>query len=125
MNLSEYFEHTEGMGILSTTDKHGNVDCAIYATPHVMDEETVAFIMRPRVSYYNVQQNPRAAYMFIEKRPGYKGKRLYLQKVREEADAEKINALRRRTAVGDDAENANLVYFKVIGTRPLVGDNDD
>lgn len=123
MNLSEYFEHTEGMGILSTTDKHGNVDCAIYATPHVMDEDTVAFIMRPRVSYYNVQQNPKAAYMYVERGPGYKGKRLYLQKVNEEADSEKVNALRRTPM--EDGGNARLVYFKVIGARPLVGDNDD
>lgn len=125
MNLNDYFEHTEGIGILSTTDKHGNVDSAIYATPHVIDEETVAFIMRPRVSYYNVQQNPKAAYMFIEKGPGYKGKRLYLQKIREEADPDKVNAFRRTLHGGDDAANAKLVYFKVIGTRPLVGDSDD
>jgi hypothetical protein len=124
MNLNEYFEQTDGMGILSTTDKHGNVDCAIYASPHVMDEETIAFIMRPRVSYFNIQQNPRAAYMFVEKGPGYKGKRLYLQKINEETNAEKINQLRRR-ATGDDAEKATLVYFKVTGTRPLVGDNGE
>jgi len=124
MKLSEYFEQTDGTGILSTTDSNGNVDCAIYATPHVMDEETVAFIMRPRVSYYNVQQNARAAYMFIEKGPGCKGRRLYLQRVREEDDAQKINAM-RRTEKGGDADKAKLVYFKVIGARPLVGDNGD
>ena len=123
MNLNDYFEQTDGIGILSTTDKHGNVDCAIYAAPHIINEETVAFIMRPRVSYYNVQQNPKAAFMFIEKGPGYKGKRLYLQKVSEEADPEKINLLRKTES--DDADKAKLVYFKVIGSRPLVGDNDD
>ncbi|MCE5185845.1 MAG: hypothetical protein LLF76_06935 [Planctomycetaceae bacterium] len=125
MNLNDYFEQTDGMGILSTTDKHGNVDCAIYAAPHIISEETVAFIMRPRVSYYNVQQNPKAAYMFVEKGAGYKGKRLYLQKVSEEADIEKINALRKHPAEGEDAQKSRLVYFKVIGARPLVGDNDD
>lgn len=124
MKLSEYFEQTDGMGVLSTTDSNGNVDCAIYATPHVMDEETVAFIMRPRVSYYNIQQNSKAAYMFIEKGPGYKGKRLYLQRTHEEDDAAKINAM-RRTEKGGDADKAKLVYFKVIGARPLVGDHDD
>lgn len=123
MNLSEYFEHTDGMGMLSTTDKHGNVDCAIYAAPHVIDDDTVAFIMRPRVSYYNIQQNPKAAYMYIERGPGYKGKRLYLQKTNEEADSEKINALRKTP--DQEGANAKLVYFKVIGARPLVGDNDD
>ena len=124
MNLNEYFEKTDGMGILSTTDKHGNVDCAIYATPHVMNEDTIALIMRPRVSYYNVLQNPKAAYMFVEDGPGYKGKRLYLQKTGEETDPEKVDSM-RRSAHGGDEKQAKLVYFKVIGARPLVGDNDD
>ena len=80
MDLKTYFENTDGLGVLSTADTDGNVDAAIYATPHVMDESTIAFIMRPRTSFSNVQQNPRAVYMYIEKGPGYQGQRLYLEK---------------------------------------------
>ncbi len=126
MNLSEYFENTEGMGIISTADDQGNVDCAIYAAPHVMDESTIALIMRPRKSYQNIQTNPKAAYMFVEKGPGYQGTRLYLEKTREETNPEEINLL-RRSSHGDhgDEAQAKLVYFKVVHIRPLVGDSEE
>lgn len=126
MDLNEYFENTDGMGVLSTADSNGNVDAAVYATPHIMDETTVAFIMRPRKSYRNIQANPKAAYLFVEDGPGYRGKRLYLEKIGEETDADKVNLLRRRTAgsQGDESE-AKLVYFKVIHVRPLVGDSEE
>ena len=126
MNLSEYFENTEGMGVLSTANSDGSVDVAIYATPHVTDASTVAFIMRPRQSYRNLQSNPKAAYLFVEKGPGYQGKRLYLEKTGEEADQEKVNLLRRSShgTKSDEAE-AKLVYFKVVGVRPLVGDSEE
>lgn len=126
MNLNEYFENTEGMGILSTADSQGNVDCAVYATPHVMDESTIALIMRPRKSYENLQSNPKAAYLYVEKGPGYQGKRLYLEKTKEEANQEEVNMLRRSSHgdAGDEAL-AKLVYFKVTQVRPLVGDSQE
>ena len=123
MNLKDYFDDTDGLGILSTADNLGNVDAAIYAAPHVMDTQTIAFIMRPRTSLSNVLQNPRAVYMYIEKGPGYQGRRLYIEKTGQEDDPEKVNQLRRSSHgnAGDEAE-AKLVYFKVIHVRPLVGD---
>ena len=96
MNLSEYFENTEGMGILSTRRPPGQCRQPPSTPPRiVMDETTIAFIMRPRRSYQNIQANPKAAYMFIEKGPGYQGRRLYLEKCGEETDTEKVNLLRR------------------------------
>lgn len=123
LNLNEYFAKAEGTGVLATSDAAGNVDGAIYATPHVMDETTVGFIMRPRRSLANVQQNPKAAYLFIEKGPGYKGVRLYLEKTGQEDDPKKVNLL-RRSHHGGDEEEAILVFFKVTETRPLVGDEE-
>jgi len=126
MNLSDYFETTQGTGILATSNSVGQVDVAIYARPHVTDENTVAFIMRPRLSHENIQSNPHAAYMFIEKGEGYKGRRLYLTKLREETDPALIESLRRKdrkTDVKSD-EKSFLVYFHVDKIRPLVGDND-
>lgn len=124
MNLSDYFENTDGFGILSTADKQGNVDAALYAIPHVIDEETVAFIMRQRLSYHNIRQNPKAVYMFLEKGPGYKGKRLYLEMTHLESDIEKVSSVRRKSHGGGDEADAKLVYFKVMLTRPLVGDQE-
>ena len=123
MSLLEYFENTEGTGVLATADSNGNVDVAIYARPHVIDEETVAFIMNEKLSYQYVTSNPKAAYLFIEDAGGYKGIRLYLTMTKEESDKETIESVRRRCSVKcDDSEvNKHLVYFKVDKTRELIG----
>ena len=125
MDLQAYFDNSEGLGTLSTADANGNVDSAIYATPHVMGEDTVAFIMRPRLSFDNIQQNPKAVYLYVEKGPGYQGRRLYLEKTAQEENPEKVNQF-RRSSHGDTGgeEQAKLVYFKVTRIRPLVGDGE-
>ncbi|MBN2130600.1 MAG: pyridoxamine 5'-phosphate oxidase family protein [Sedimentisphaerales bacterium] len=124
MNLADYFERTEGFGVLGTADEAGNVDLAVYARPHVIDETTLAFIMSDRLTHENLQSNPRATFLFHESGGGYKGKRLYLTRVREETDPERIEAMRRESRKGHDYGGALkfLVYFRVEKVRPLVGD---
>jgi hypothetical protein len=125
MELQAYFESADGMGILSTADAGGQVNSALYARPHVIDEKTVAFIMRERLSYRNLLSNPRACYLFVEDGPGYVGRRLYLTKIREESDTDVIAQFRRRQRKDNEPEeNKSLVYFTVDRIRPLVGDSD-
>ena len=127
MDLKEYFENTKGTGVLSTADSQGNVDCAIYARPHVMQDGNIALIMRHRLSRQNLQSNPRAAYMFIEQGPGYKGKRLFLTKTGEEQDQEKIQSMSRRSSHADqdlNPEPRSLVYFRIEKELPLVGSGE-
>ncbi len=126
MDLAEYFENTMGTGILATAAADGAVDAAVYARPHVIDDETVALIMSNRLSHANLKANPSAAYLFIEDGGGYQGIRLYLTMTGEETDPEKINEIRRKPAreCPEDTEAGEkyLVYFRVDWTRPLVGD---
>ena len=127
MKLSDYFENTRGLGVLATADADGAVDVAVYARPHVVSEDTVAFIMADRLSHANLQANPHAAYLFHEAGGGHRGKRVYLTKVGEEADPEKIKALRRRgspLACTEDDEPRFLVTFRIDRIRPLVGGAD-
>ncbi len=124
MNLSEYFENTKGKGILATADSEGKVDVAIYARPHFMEDGSLAFIMRDRLTHANLQSNPHAAYLFIEEGPGYKGKRLYLTRIREEENSPLIQELSRRSYSSDSEgtkESRFLVYFKLDKQRPLIG----
>lgn len=121
MELKEYFETTKGTGILSTADENGKVDAAIYARPHFMDDGTIALIMRDRLSHYNLQSNANACYMYIEKGPGYRGKRLFLTKVREEQDSELLQSLRRRQSIDRGDESKFLVFFIIDQELPLVG----
>jgi len=123
MNLSDYFENTKGTGVLATADSDGNVDIALYARPHAIDEQTVAFIMNEHLSYKNLTSNPKAAYLFLEEGPGYSGKRLYLTKIREDTNAELIDSMKRRKTEkynkGDSQKH--VVYFSVDKMRSLVG----
>lgn len=128
MTLSEYFENSKGTGILATADAVGEVDAAVYARPHFVDERTVAFIMADRLSHRNLQSNPHAAYLFLEHGEGYKGKRLHLTKIAEETDLQKIQAMRRRplpAECGVENESRYLVHFRIDRVRPLLGDEPE
>lgn len=41
MKLSEYFDLKKGYGVIATADSKGEVNAAIYARPHFMDDETI------------------------------------------------------------------------------------
>lgn len=122
MNLSEYFEKSKGFGVLSTADASGHVDTAIYARPHVSDDQTVAFIMADRKSHDNLQSNPHAAYLFKEEGTGYSGLRLYLMKTDEEKNSERMRSLIRRNRYQEDEESdLYLVSFRVDKVLGLTG----
>ena len=114
MKLSEYFEKTNGIGVLATTDASGQVNQAIYSRPHFPDEnddETCSFIMGNRLSHDNVRHNPSASYLFIEQGKGYVGKRLSLTVIGEETDPEKIKAVRHRTIPTISEEEASILFI--------------
>jgi hypothetical protein len=122
MKLEKYFDLKRGVGVLSTADDEGKVDAAIYARPHFMEDGTVAFIMRDRLSHHNLQSNPHAAFLFKEDGSGYKGKRLFLTMLREEHNTELLDSLRRRKSADSNGEDRFLVFFKLEKELPLVGD---
>lgn len=121
MELKDYFESTKGTGVMATADGDGKVDAAIYARPHFMEDGTLAVIMRDRLTHSNLQSNDSATFLFIEDGPGYKGRRLFLTKVREEQDSELLYSLRRRQYPNDKEEAKFLVFFKLDKELPLVG----
>ena len=122
MSLKQYFEDTKGIGILATADGDGKVDAAVYARPNVMDDDSLAFIMRDRLTHHNLQSNSNATYLFVENGPGYRGKRLYLTKVREEQDTELLASLRKRQYIDEKDEAKYLVLFKLTKELPLIGE---
>ena len=122
MNLDEYFEKTKGLGVLSTADASGHVDTAIYARPHVMDDDNVAFIMADRKSHRNLQSNPHAAYLFKEDGNGYSGLRLYMTKTDEEKNSERMRSMiRRKSYEADEDSDLYLVSFRVDKVLGLTG----
>ena len=126
MKLSEYFEKATGRGVIASADSEGKVALAIYARPHFIDEETVAFIMADRLIHKNLEANPHAAYLFMESGERYVGKRLYLKKIKEETDIALIDEIRRKdscpTYEASSEKIRYLVYFHIEKVLPLIGD---
>ena len=119
MELKDYFETAKGLGVLATSDAEGKVDIAVYSRPHVMAEDTVAFIMHDRLSHHNLEANPHAAYLFVEEGTKSKGKRLFLTKTKEEKDTDLLQSLRRRDY--GEKEGLYLVFFHVDRVLPILG----
>jgi hypothetical protein len=133
MLMKEYFTKATGTGVLATADAKGSVDIALYARPYVIDAKTVAFVMSDRRSRANLSANPKCAYLFVEEKQGYAGKRLYLTRTKEETDPARVKQLREEYAKefgraycpADETGTAAIVYFRVDSIRALVGDAEE
>ena len=128
MQLNEYFENTIGRGIIATADSSGHLTAAVYAKPHFLGANSIAFIMADRLTHQNLQSNPHAVYLFMESGEGYAGKRLYLTKTKEEKNSPLIDQIQRRERCpADEAyqkQNRFLVYFAIDQVLPLIGDKE-
>ncbi len=119
--LQGYFEQVRGTGVLSTADGSGRVNSAIFARPHILGGDRIAFIMRDRLTHANLLENPHAAYLFREEGQDYKGLRLHLTRIEETEDPARIGAL-QRVQYGDDRRVRRfLVIFSVDRRLPLIG----
>ena len=123
MDWKEYFEKKSGMGFLATANSKGEVDIAVYSRPKVMEDVTLACGMADRLTHANLTENPHAVYAFNE--GGFQGKRLFLEKVREETEGPLLDSIRAEAdkvvgpGVGDMVKF--VVYFRVKKDLPLVG----
>lgn len=125
MNLNElksYFETASGIAVLSTCDSAGNVNAAVYGKPHFIEGDVFALIMNDRVSHANLQENPRAAYIFVEDGSKSKGIRIYLEKAGETDDPGEIEKFRKHHGMGSASVDKKLflVKFKVERTREII-----
>jgi hypothetical protein len=125
--LKDYFEKVKGKGVLCTSGKGGSVNAAVFATPHFIEDGSLAFIMPERMTYANLVENPNAHYLFMEQGAGYKGKRLYLKKIGQETDTERLYSLRRRQHPDKDRPKTtrHLVFFALEKELPLIGTGDE
>jgi len=126
MTLKDYFESRSGICILSSADRSGKVTTAVYSAPRVMEDGSVCFIMRERLTYRNILENPHAACMYIEHGGGYQGIRLFLAKVREVNDQDLIARMTRRNLTPEEDRSKgpkHLVIFRVDKILPLIGDS--
>lgn len=127
MTLKDYLGSSKGTCILSSADRSGKVTTAVYSPPRMMDDGTVCFLMRERLTYRNILENPHAACMYIEHGGGYQGIRLFLTKIREDDDPELIARMTRRNLSPEEDRikgPKHLVIFRVEKILPLIGSGD-
>ncbi len=123
MDWKDYFDQAKGTGFLATANRKGEANIAIFSKPNVMRDGTLAFAMTDRLTHANLSENPSAVYAFLKS--GYKGVRIYLEKVREDTGSPVLEQIRDRTEDVDGPEISGqirfLVYFRVLQYLPLVG----
>ena len=115
MKLEKYFKNISGVGVLSTANQDGEVNAAIFATPHVLKDDQIAFVMRDRLTHKNLQSNPNATYLFMENGGFYKGTRLFLKKTKEDTNSKLIESMSRRRLPPDDPTGARP---RQLASRP-------
>ena len=123
MKLSELFTNS-GLGVMSTSSSDGKVNSAVYARPHVIDENTLVWGMTDKRTYQNLTRNRHAAYLFKTSSPGFSGVRLGLELIKTEEEGDLLMTIKANTdeVVGSGAGAAvtHAVWFRVAEVRPLI-----
>lgn len=123
MNLSEIFS-SYGLGVMATAGADGRVNTAVYARPHLVDNETLVWGVTEGRTFRNVSENPHAAYLFREDSPGFRGVRLQLELLRTEEAGEMLDTIRQETnrIVGPAAGGrvTHALWFRITEVRALV-----
>ena len=122
MKLAELFPEG-GRGVIGTADANGVVNLAVFAVPHVVDEQTLAWGFGEGRSIENLRRNPHAAYLYLAPSRGYSGWRLTLTMTEEKGEGELLDEIKARTAqtVSQQASEqvTRVASFKVDEVRPL------
>ena len=123
MKLSERFRDG-GTGVMATAGSDGAVNTAVYAVPHVVDEETVAWGMTEGRTYRFAKENPHASFLFFAPEGKGKGVRLTLELKDVETSGKLLEKIRERASESVNAKAGAAVkyvaYFRVVETRPLL-----
>lgn len=125
--LMEFFNKSPRIGTLSTADKTGKVDCAVFGSPNMTDEKTVVMGLGKNRSLTNLQANPHAVYLIME--PGktlmdWKGVRVYLEAKSIATSGPLLENFRSQIAKMAGEQAAKMIHaavtFTVTEVRPLV-----
>ncbi|MHB8102113.1 MAG: pyridoxamine 5'-phosphate oxidase family protein [Methanosarcina sp.] len=140
-NLMEYFNKGPRLGVLSTSSNDGQVDSAVFGSPHMIDEKTVLVATAKNRTFANLLENPNAVYIIIERcsdspkeenmnmEPGssvmdWKGIRVYMKMKEYKTSGEMLEMIRSQAANFVGEEGAKMIYaamtFEIYEVRPLV-----
>jgi hypothetical protein len=125
--LMDYFNKSPRIGTLSTADKAGNVDSAIFGSPRMTDEKTVVMGLGKNRTLANLQQNPHAVYLIMESGAtlmDWKGIRVYLKTKNIATSGPVLDNFKTQMAKVAGEEAAKMIHavvnFEVSEVRPLI-----
>ncbi len=125
--LMELFNKYPRIGTLSTANKEGDVNVAIFGSPRMIDENTVVMGIGENRTFRNLERNPKAVFIIIE--PGetasdWKGARVYLEATDMKTEGEFYDQIKHSIAKAWGQETAAMVHaairFKITEVRSLV-----
>jgi len=125
-SLMEYFNRQPRLGVLSTSNKAGEVDSAYFGSPRMIDESTIMVALGKNKTLANLQENPNACYMIME--PGktlfeWKGLRIYMKMTACQTSGEDFDAIKKQVIEKAGESAGKIIYaavtFSVLNARPL------
>jgi hypothetical protein len=112
--------------VISTANKAGETNIAMFGSPALIDDETVAIMLGENRTYRNLKENPYASYLLtLHGKTGMQteGCRIYLKVRKIEDGGEDFDAMKAmiKAKVGKAAEMLkHRVVFDVIEVRPIL-----
>ena len=125
--LMDYFNKQPRIGILSTANKEGKVDAAIFGSPMMVDEKTVVMGLGENRTFTYLQENPNAVFTIVEEGEGFmdwKGLRVYLKMKEYATSGETLETYKKQVARAAGEDAAAMIHasvtFEVTEVRPLI-----
>jgi len=125
--LMALFNKRPRIGTLSTANKLGDVNVAVFGSPQMIDENHVVMGISDNRSYRNLQRNPKAVFIILE--PGatmmeWNGARVYLEALDLETGGEFYEQIRKNIAKSAGQSAAEMIHaavrFRITEVRPIV-----
>ena len=126
-DVMELFNKRPRIGTLSTSNKSGDVNVAIFGSPQMVDENTVVMGIGANRSFQYLQENPNAVFIVME--PGetlmdWKGCRVYLLAQTIDTAGELYDQIKSKIAEAAGEAAAKMIHaaiqFKVTDVRALI-----
>jgi hypothetical protein len=125
--LMALFNKQPRLGTLSTANKLGDVNVAVFGSPRMVDDHTIVMGIGNNRSFRNLERNPKAAFIVME--PGetpadWKGARIYLEAVDMETGGPFYEGIKQTISKQWGQATADRVHaairFKITEVRPII-----
>ena len=124
--VKEYLSVPNKVNVLSTSNKAGESNIAMFGSVVLKDDSTLMLVLRENRTYTNLRENPHAALLVIipgRTGPETEGCRMYIKVSTIEDSGATLEEMKTqiRAKIGDRADTLKyLVIFDILETRPIV-----